>query len=560
MAIIQEREMRRNVIALLQYLAVLGIVIVVFTIVFHMLMLYEKQDHSWLTGLYWTLTVMSTLGFGDITFHTDLGRAFSIIVLLTGILMLLIVLPFAFIRYFYAPWLDAQLRHKAPRELPEDTRDHVVICDLDPVGEALVEHLIIQEIPYVVIDPDPTRATARHGEGIRVVVGELDSVDTWRAVRAENARLLVMNRDDATNTNSIITASEVVPQSTIAAFADAIDAVDILELSGASHVIPLKQLLGEQLAARVSVGSVGVHEIGVFDGIDIAEFPIRKTRLVGKQIKDVGLRKLTGLNIIGYWERGKLLPPRPDVILSDYTVLVVAGTVAQLDELRAMLSIYNDTDSAVVVLGGGNIGQAVIRALKKRDIIVHVIEQNPDLEPTLSKLADRVVIGDAACIDVMDEVDIRSAPSIVLTTRNDATNIYLAVYSRRLNPDAFIVSRIMHDRNLEAIHRAGANTVLGESTLGAKAILGLLEQRQLVFIGEEIEIFVVDVPQSLVGQTLAESALGATTGMNVIGVRTHDQTTTTVQPTTLLESESAIVMLGTFEQRQQFTRQFETPE
>jgi spermidine/putrescine transport system permease protein len=55
----------------------------------------EGQDHSWLTGVYWTLTVMSTLGFGDITFTSDLGRLFSIVVLLSGIFMLLIVLPFA---------------------------------------------------------------------------------------------------------------------------------------------------------------------------------------------------------------------------------------------------------------------------------------------------------------------------------------------------------------------------------------------------------------------------------------------------------------------------------
>ncbi len=36
----------------------------------------EGQDHSWITGVYWTLTVMSTLGFGDITFATDLAAAF----------------------------------------------------------------------------------------------------------------------------------------------------------------------------------------------------------------------------------------------------------------------------------------------------------------------------------------------------------------------------------------------------------------------------------------------------------------------------------------------------
>jgi len=39
---------------------------------------------------------MSTLGFGDITFSSDLGRIFSLIVLLTGIVYLLVMLPFTF--------------------------------------------------------------------------------------------------------------------------------------------------------------------------------------------------------------------------------------------------------------------------------------------------------------------------------------------------------------------------------------------------------------------------------------------------------------------------------
>jgi hypothetical protein len=59
-----------------------------------MLMLYEGRQYSWVTGFYWTLTTMSTLGFGDITFHSDAGRLFSVVVLLSGIVFLLVMLPF----------------------------------------------------------------------------------------------------------------------------------------------------------------------------------------------------------------------------------------------------------------------------------------------------------------------------------------------------------------------------------------------------------------------------------------------------------------------------------
>lgn len=45
---------------------------------------------------------MSTLGFGDITFHTDLGRAFSMLVVISGLMFLLVLMPFTFIEFFYA--------------------------------------------------------------------------------------------------------------------------------------------------------------------------------------------------------------------------------------------------------------------------------------------------------------------------------------------------------------------------------------------------------------------------------------------------------------------------
>ena len=45
-------------------------------------MVYEGRSYSWITGFYWTLTTMSTLGFGDITFTSDIGKIFSVVVLL----------------------------------------------------------------------------------------------------------------------------------------------------------------------------------------------------------------------------------------------------------------------------------------------------------------------------------------------------------------------------------------------------------------------------------------------------------------------------------------------
>ena len=140
-AFLTQRGARRDLRGLFRYLLLLGLIVGAYTAIFHVLMLQEGQQHSWLTGFYWTLTVMSTLGFGDITFHGDLGRVFSLLVLLTGIVMLLIMLPFVFIRHFYAPWLEAQIRTRAPREAPEDTAGHVILCRYDEIAAALIPKL-----------------------------------------------------------------------------------------------------------------------------------------------------------------------------------------------------------------------------------------------------------------------------------------------------------------------------------------------------------------------------------------------------------------------------------
>jgi len=552
--LLKQQEARRNLAALLKYFAFLAATVAIYSVGFHLLMLLEGQEHTWFTGLYWTLTVMSTLGFGDITFHTDLGRAFSVLVLLSGIVLLLIVLPFAFIRFFYAPWLEAQLRLRAPRAVEEDVSGHVVLCRYDEIAEGLIERLEDQRVPYCVIEPNAERAASLHADGVSAISGDIDSSDTYRAVRAVDARLVVANLDDARNTNITLTVREVCGNVPVVAFAEDKDSIDVLELSGVSSVVPLKHRLGEHLASRVMVGTVQAHEVGRYKELVIAEIPVHNTPLAGRTVADTRLRQLTGLNLVAYSERGRLLPARADTVLSDYAVAVVVGTETQVASLDALFVIYEPNENPVLVVGGGKVGRSVIRALKSRDVVVHVIERDPGLVPVLERLADKVVTGDGADLDVVTEAGLSQAPSVVLTANDDAANIFLAVYYRRLNPDTRIVSRITHERNLEAIHRAGADFVLSQTTLGITSILSLVHGRELVLAGEGVDLFVEPVPEALAGHTLGVAQIGARTGLNVVAIQKPDGPTGNPSSATELVAGLELVMLGSAEQLAEFRK------
>jgi Trk K+ transport system NAD-binding subunit len=554
--VLGQREMRRNLRALLSYLALLAATIAAYSVLFHAIMLYEDQQHSWLTGFYWTLTVMSTLGFGDITFQSDLGRIFSILVLISGIVMLLIVLPFTFIRFFYAPWLEAQVRLRAPRQATEGVREHVIICRYDEIARGLIERLGETSLPYYVIESDPAKAAEMHADGVSVVAGAPEANTTYEALRAADARLVFANMGDAANTNITLTVRDVAPDVPIVALAENIDSVDVLELGGASQVFALKQQLGEQLASRVAVGTPQAHRIGRFEDLVFAEFPIHTTALPGRTIRDTRLRALTGLNIVAVWERGRLLPAGPDTVLSDHSVPVIVGTEEQLLELDALFVIYPHNENPVLVIGGGKVGCAAARALRARNTPVTLLDQDSSLESHLARVADRVVVGDAANLQVVMDAGIATAPSVVLTTNDDATNIFLALYCRKLNAETHIVSRITHEWNLEAIHRAGANFALSHASLAIKSLISLVQGRELVILGEGTELFVEEVPSALAGSRLGESGIGARTGLNVIAIRHGGVSKTNPSADTDLPRGAELVMLGTAEQRRQFVELF----
>jgi len=550
--ILDDGEVKTNLSALVRFVALLALTILIFAVLFHVIMEMEGQEHSWVTGLYWTLTTMSTLGFGDITFQSDLGRAFSVVVLLYGIVTLLIVAPFAFIRWFYAPWLEAQIRMRAPRKLPKETEGHVIICGHDVIAQGLVERLDELEIPYVILEPNVTDAAAHHVDGFNVVAGRRDLQETYVRVRADKARLILANRSDTENTAIAITARQVAPDVPIVAFANDMDSVDVLELAGATRVIPLKQRLGEQLATRVTAGIQTAHRIGRFEDLIIAEFPIHGTALVGRTIRDTNLRQLTGLNVVGVWERGRLEPAGPETVLHEHSIPVVVGTEEQITDLDALFVIYQETDTPVLVIGGGTVGRAVSEALHSRGAKVTILDSDRGLRDELSKIADRVVIGDAANLQTVKNAGIEEAPSVVLTTNSDETNLFLAVYSRGLSADAHIVSRITHDWNLEAIHRAGADFALSRASLAVQTLVSIILERELIVVGEGTELFVEPIPPKLVGRQLASSEIGAKTGLNVIGIRANGDLTPNPVSTTELPEGGELVMIGTVDQRQRF--------
>jgi Trk K+ transport system NAD-binding subunit len=546
-------QVKRNLRALAEFLAVIALAIVIYSTVFHFIMEHEGRHYSWVTGLYWTLTVMSTLGFGDITFTSDLGRMFSMVVLLSGIVFLLIMLPFTFIRFFYAPWLESQAQSRAPREVPSGIRNHVIITNHDPVSASLIRKLGQYHYDYVIAVGDVEAAADLYDKGYNVMVGYLDKPETYQDMRVEQAALVLVNNNDILNTNIAATIREVTESVPIVTNADLDDSLDILELAGATHVFQFAKMLGVAMAQHTLGASAQANILGGFGELLIAEAHAFHTPFEGKKLIESRLRQLTGINVIGIWKRGKLEAPHPETLIDPSTILLLAGSEEHFRRYDEFIGSHRTFGAPVVILGGGRVGQAAADTLSERGVDFRVVEQ----DESLMRDDERFILGSAADIHTLERAGIsHEAPTVLITTHDDDVNIYLTIYCRELRPNIQIISRATLDRNISKLYTAGADIVLSYASMGSNKVLNILKPDEIMMLAEGLSVFKAPVPPLLTGKTLSGNNIRGKTGCNVVAIRSGKEMSINPAPDTVFKRGDELILIGTAEAEKLFIESY----
>jgi Trk K+ transport system NAD-binding subunit len=233
---------------------------------------------------------------------------------------------------------------------------------------------------------------------------------------------------------------------------------------------------------------------------------------------------------------------------------VLAGTADQLLQFTELTAIYRPGDAPVLILGGGRVGRAAAAALKERGLEYRIVEKNPDRV----RDPEHTVVGSAADLEILEAAGIHEAPTVMVTTSDDATNIYLTIYCRRLRPDVQIVSRATLERNVSTLHRAGADFVMSYASMGANAVLNILEGGDIVMVAEGLDLFRVPVPASLHGTRLRDSRIREDTGCHVVAFQGPDGVTTNPPPNAVIPSGpgSELILVGTTVDEHRFMKHF----
>ncbi|MCA1797769.1 MAG: NAD-binding protein [Geobacteraceae bacterium] len=510
---------RQNLKVLLLYFVFLIVMTLAYAVIFRYLMWHtEGREFSFIAGLYWTITVMTTLGFGDITFHTDAGYIFAAIVTISGVVFLLIILPFTMISLFLAPWIEERLRYTPTLELPPDTRGHIVIFGLDSITRLFIKKLEGRNLDFVVVTRDYDRALKlEEQEGLKVVYGSATDVNVMRRLRVEAARYVVANLSDPQNANICLTLRSLCNTPVVALIRDP-DHQKLLRQAGANHVIAMPRIVGRFLATRATTRGAMAHVLDTFGALHIAEFPVNGTPFAGMTLEKAQIRQKTGLSVIGLWKRGHLTIPNRDTILDDESLALLAGNSDQLKGLEKLIGNPESSD-LVFVLGHGRIGCAAATFLERKPVPFVLIDQS---ESTVcSKHVP--VIGDATSRSTLTDAGIENATGVIVTTNDDSTNVFLTLASRYMHPNIRIVARANEDENVDQLYAAGADFVAA----------------------------------ALTGKKIIDSELRHSLGCSIIALKYPDgHMDTSPQPDTVLEHGINMLLIGSVEQEKAFDARY----
>jgi len=155
----------------------------------------------------------------------------------------------------------------------------------------------------------------------------------------------------------------------------------------------------------------------------------------------------------------------------------------------------------IVVCGYGRVGATVARELEHAGVPVVVIDTVAQSVEEAKTEGHLVVEGDATNDDVLVRAGVDRARALITAVDSDATNVYVTLSARALNPKLFIVARANEEGSEGKLRQAGAHRVVSPYTRAGRQIAELatrprvadfidfaLSHGQLAFTIEEVEV------------------------------------------------------------------------
>jgi voltage-gated potassium channel len=292
-------------------------------------------------AFYMTVTTVTTVGYREVHELSRAGQIFTVFLLLGGVGAALYTFS-QFAALVVEGGLASHLRQRRRARMIETIKDHFIVCGYGRIGSIVAREFRQQDVPYVVIERDPTRYQSAVERGVLAIGADASQEDVLKRAGIERARgLITAVGTDAENVYTVLTARGLSPDLFIISRSESGDSARKLRAAGANRVISPYQIGAVQIAqTAIRPAVVDFFDLATSsDNLELAMEQVTisaQSALAGQSILDANLRQRFGVIIVAIHrgDQGMEFNPEPTTPMRSGDQLVVLGRPDSLKQLE----------------------------------------------------------------------------------------------------------------------------------------------------------------------------------------------------------------------------------
>lgn len=322
----------------------------------------------------------------------------------------------------------------------------VIICGAGQVGWQIARHLAGEKNDVTIVDSN-AELVRRASDTLDVqgVTGFASYPDVLERAGARDADLIIAaTHSDEVNmvtcqvADAVFGITRKIARVRAQAYLDAIYS----DLYSTDH-LPIDVVISPER----EVAEAALQRLAAPATFDTESFMGGREQLLGIVLDDdcpvlnTPLRQLTDLFstlraiVVGVRRDGRLFVPRAEDQLFAGDQIYVFSHIEDSNRTLDIFGKATKKQERVVIIGGGNVGLAVARALERRSdrVRAKVIEKNRAQAERAADALERTIVlnGDGMDSDILLEANIERADAALVVTDDDKTNILAAVRAKQ---------------------------------------------------------------------------------------------------------------------------------
>jgi voltage-gated potassium channel len=259
-------------------------------------------------------------------------------------------------------------------------------------------------------------------------------------------------------------------------------------------------------------------------------------------------------------------------IVGGFVQMVAEGEINRAFEKRRKTRGIESLDQHTIVCGYGRIGQILARKLHEAQQPFAIVEFDPDRAERAEAAGYLVRLGSATDEEILYSAGIDRAKSLATVLSDDATNVFVTLTARGLNPNLFILARGEMPTTENKLKLAGADRVVLPAAISAIQMANIITHPTAVeflqqnegrntlneFLSQldlQVHEFTIAADSGFRGQTIRDLEVQGQGIFLVVALRQYNGTVTThPQPTLVLSPGDTVFVMGHRDDLPQFTR------